>query len=166
MIARYSRSEMAWIWEDRHRYKVWLEVEMAVCEEMANLGLIPAKDWSQLQRKTRELKKNGGVDPKKVDAHEAVTRHDVIAFTTAVAEEIGPLSRYIHFGLTSSDVVDTALSLMLQESGKILKNDVEALLKVLKNLALKYKEVPTIGRSHGMFAEPTSFGLKFLGWYC
>ena len=157
---------MSWIWDDRHRYRVWLEVEMAVCEEMANLGLIPPKDWSQLLKKSRELLKKGGVDPAKVEAHEAVTRHDVIAFTTAVAEEIGPLSRYIHFGLTSSDVVDTALSLMLQKAGNLLKTDVQALLRVLKTLALKYKDLPTIGRSHGMFAEPTSFGLKFLGWYC
>jgi adenylosuccinate lyase len=100
-----------------------------------------------------------------VDFHEGITRHDVIAFTTAVAEEIGPLSRYIHFGLTSSDVVDTALSLMVQKAGRVLKKDVDALLKTLKNLALKYKDLPTIGRSHGIFAEPTSFGLKFLGMF-
>jgi len=138
---------------------------MSVCEELAVEGLIPKKDWSELQKQVRALVKRGGVDPKKVDQHEAVTRHDVIAFTTAVAEEIGPISRYIHFGLTSSDVVDTALSLMAQEAGTLLKQDIEKLLKALKGLAEKYKEVPAIGRSHGIFAEPTSFGLKFLGWH-
>src|SRR3954470_12597307 len=122
MIARYSRPEMSWVWDDRHRYLVWLKVEMAVCEELAQEGLIPAEDWSELQKKVRALIKKGGVDPKRVEEHEAVTRHDVIAFTTAIAEEIGPVSRYIHFGLTSSDVVDTSLSILIQESGVLLKN--------------------------------------------
>ncbi len=166
MIARYSRPEMSWIWDDRHRYLVWLKVEMAVCEELAQEGLIPKSDWSELQKKVKALIKKGGVDPKEVERHEAVTRHDVIAFTTAVADEIGPISRYIHFGLTSSDVVDTALSLLIQDAGQILKAKVENLLKILKKSAEKYKDLPTIGRSHGIFAEPTSFGLKFLGWYC
>jgi adenylosuccinate lyase len=165
MIARYSRPEMAWVWDDRHRYLVWLKVEMAVCEELAQQGMIPKKDWSELQKQVRALIKKGGVDPQKVEAHEAVTRHDIIAFTTAVAEEVGPVSRYIHFGLTSSDVVDTSLAIMAQESGQVLLQDVGHLLKTLKKLAEKYQNLPTIGRSHGIFAEPTSFGLKFLGWY-
>ena len=166
MIARYSRPEMAWIWNDRNKYLVWLKVEMAVCEGLAEEGLIPQKEWLQLHNKVKALIKRGGVDPKKVDEHELVTRHDVIAFTTAVAEEIGPVSRFIHFGLTSSDVLDTSLSIMLQEAGRILLEEIERLLKTLKRLAEKYKELPCIGRSHGIFAEPTSFGLKFLGWYC
>jgi adenylosuccinate lyase len=157
---------MAWTWDDRHRYLVWLKVEMAVCEELAETGVISKGDWSELQKRVKALFKKGGVDPKIVEKHEAVTRHDVIAFTTAVAEEIGPISRHIHFGLTSSDVVDTALSLMIQESGRILLEGVDKLLKVLLKQAEKYRNVPTIGRSHGIFAEPTSFGLKFLGWYC
>lgn len=165
MIARYSRSEMAWVWNDRHRFLTWLKVEMAVCEELANEGKIPKKDWNELQRKVKALVKSGGLDPKKIDEHEAVTRHDVIAFTTALAEEIGPISRYIHFGLTSSDVVDTALCLQVSEAGEHLKQGVTALLRALKTLAEKHRELPTIGRSHGIFAEPTSFGLKFLGWY-
>lgn len=166
MIARYSRQEMSWVWDDRHRYLVWLRVEMSVCEELAREGMIPPGDWSELQKKVRALIKKGGVDPKNVDKHEAITRHDVIAFTTAVAEEIGPVSRYIHFGLTSSDVVDTSLSILIQEAGVLLKANIEKFLRTLKNSAEKYQEVPTIGRSHGIFAEPTSFGLKFLGWYC
>ncbi len=95
-----------------------------------------------------------------------MTRHDVIAFTTAVAEKIGPLSRYVHFGLTSSDVVDTSLSLLIQQSGEVLLADVKALLSTLQERALEFRDLPTIGRSHGIFAEPTSFGLKFLGWFC
>src|SRR4051794_4962601 len=105
MIARYSRPEMAWIWDDRHRYLTWLKVEMAVCEELAEQGVIPKKDMNELQKRVRALVKDGGVDPKKVEKHEAITKHDVIAFTTAVADEVGPTARYIHFGLTSSDVV-------------------------------------------------------------
>lgn len=165
MIERYTRPEMGKIWEDRNRYRAWLRVEIAACEEMNRVGLIPRKDWRELQRVTAALLKKGGVDPKRVDFHEATTRHDVIAFTTAVAEEIGPVSRYIHFGLTSSDVVDTALSLLIQEAGELIVADIESLLSVLKKQALRYKKLPTIGRSHGIFAEPTSFGLKFLGWY-
>ena len=166
MIARYSRTAMDQVWGDRQKYWVWLKVEAAVCEEIAQHGLIPPKDWRLLRGKIKALLEKGGVDPERVHHHEAITRHDVIAFTTAVAEEIGPISRYIHFGLTSSDIVDTALSLLVQESGLLLLSEIDELLKTLQNMALKYKDLPTIGRSHGVFAEPTSFGLKFLGWYC
>ncbi len=164
MIARYSRPEMSSIWDDRRRYQVWLEVELAVCEEMAKMGEIPRKDWAQLKKATRALLDKGGVDPSRVDHHEAVTKHDLIAFTTAVAEKIGPISRYIHFGLTSSDVVDTALSIQVLEAGSILVRDIREMIQVLDRQAARYRKLPTIGRSHGIFAEPTSFGLKFLGW--
>ena len=166
MIARYTRPEMGRIWEDRHRYQAWLRVELAVCEELAAISLIPAQDWDELKMKAAQLLSEGGVDPARVDFHEAQTRHDVIAFTTAVAERLGPISRYIHFGLTSSDVVDTALSLLIQEAGGVLLNNIDALLKTLQGKAERYQGLPTIGRSHGIFAEPTSFGLKFLGWWC
>ncbi len=166
MIARYSRPEMAKIWDDRHRYLTWQQVETAVCEELSASGLIPKRHWAELKRRLKKLSEQGGVDPARVDRHEKVTRHDVIAFTTAVAEKVGPLSRYVHFGLTSSDVVDTSLSMMIQEAGQVLRADIEALIKTLAEKALKYRDLPTIGRSHGIFAEPTSFGLKFLGWYC
>ena len=165
MIARYTRPEMARIWEDRHRYQVWLRVELAVCAELAREQVIPAQDWKQLQKSCADLLRRGGLDPAEVERHEAVTRHDVIAFTTAVAEEIGPISRHIHFGLTSSDVVDTSLSLQIQEAGELLLEDIDILLKTLKAQAKRFKGLPTIGRSHGIFAEPTTFGLKFLGWY-
>jgi adenylosuccinate lyase len=166
MIARYSRPDMARIWEDRHRYQVWLKVELAVCEAMAREKLIPRKDWQELQKRAEALLKKGGVNPDRVDYHEGITRHDIIAFTTAVAEEIGPVSRYIHFGLTSSDVVDTSLSIIALEAGVQLRAGVVKLIKTLEKQANRYKGLPTIGRSHGIFAEPTSFGLKFLGWCC
>ena len=165
MIARYSRPEMSRIWDDRHRYACWLRVEMAVCEELARERFIPRRDWSELKTSVVKLQKKGGLDPARIDHHEAVTKHDVIAFTTALAEKIGPISRYVHFGLTSSDVVDSALSLQIGEAGEILLKDIQDLLKALKSQANRYKNLATIGRSHGMFAEPTSFGLKFLGWH-
>jgi adenylosuccinate lyase len=118
-----------------------------------------------LQSKLQRLIDAGGVTAERVAFHELRTRHDVIAFTTAVAEKVGPISRYVHFGLTSSDVVDTALSLVLQEAAEVLRRDIVSLLRVLRQLARRYRNLPTIGRSHGIFAEPTSFGLKFLGWY-
>src|SRR6185312_790348 len=129
MIARYTRPEMARIWDDRHRYQVWLKVELAVCAELAREKIIPASDWKKLKKACEDLLKHGGVDPRRVDHHEEITRHDVIAFTTAVAEEVGPISRYIHFGLTSSDVVDTSLSLMIQESGALLLAEIDLMLK-------------------------------------
>jgi adenylosuccinate lyase len=153
------------VWSDRTRYRIWLEVELAVCEGLAREGLIPRKDWRDLQKSVTQLLKKGGVDPERVEHHEAVTKHDVIAFTTAVAERIGPISRYVHFGLTSSDVVDTSLSIQIQQAGRILSKGIGELLKALKAQAAQFRELPTIGRSHGIFAEPTSFGLKFLGWH-
>lgn len=166
MIARYSRPEMSQIWSERHKYLVWLKVELAVCEELAATGVIPAKAWKDLKIKCEELIAQGGVDPARVEELEAITRHDVIAFTTAVAERIGEESRYIHFGLTSSDVVDTALSLLIQQAGEVLLKQFESFATALKAQAEAYKDLPTIGRSHGIYAEPTSFGLKFLGWHC
>lgn len=165
MISRYTRAEMAKIWDDRNRYRVWLEVELAVCEELARNRLIPRKDWTELKSKASNLLRQGGVDPERVEEHEKTTRHDVIAFTTAVAEKVGPTARYIHFGLTSSDVVDTSLSIMALRAGEILVKDIQKLLRTLQVQARRYKKLPTIGRSHGIFAEPTSFGLKFLGWH-
>ncbi|MGK5088694.1 adenylosuccinate lyase [Bdellovibrionota bacterium FG-2] len=166
MIKRYTRAQMGAVWEDRHRYQVWLKVELAVCEALAREGVIPRKDWRELSGACERLMASGGVDPKRVEKLEAITRHDVIAFTTAVAEKVGQSARYIHFGLTSSDVVDTSLSLLIQEAVEILLEDVRALVKALRLRAREYKGLATIGRSHGIFAEPTSFGLKFLGWVC
>ena len=156
---------MGEIWTERRKYQVWLEVELAVCQELATRGDIPRKDWRLLLGSVQKLLKKGGVKPERVDFFEAQTRHDVIAFTTAVAEEIGPISRYIHFGLTSSDVVDTALSLQLVQASQLIRADLERILQLLKRKAIEHKKTATIGRSHGIYAEPTSFGLKFLGWY-
>ena len=165
MIARYRRAEMERIWSDRRRYQAWLQVELAVCEELSRIRLIPSKDWKVIKSKVTKLIDNGGVEPSRVDFHESKTKHDVIAFTTAVAEKVGPVSRYIHFGLTSSDVVDSALSIVIAEAGQLIREDIVQLLKTLKTLAIRYKSLPTIGRSHGISAEPTSFGLKFLSWH-
>lgn len=165
MIARYSRSEAAEIWSDRSKYQAWLDVEFAVCEELAQEGLIPKSEFKKLSQRVKALEKKGGLDPERVDFHEKKVRHDVIAFTTALAEKIGPPSRYIHFGLTSSDVVDTAFALLLKKSGILLLADIEKLLATLKRLALKYKNLPAMGRSHGISAEPVAFGLRFLSWY-
>lgn len=165
MIARYTRPEMEQVWTEAQKYRIWLRIELAVCEELARAGRIPPDEWKRLKSKAGALLKKGGVDPRRVEKHEAVLRHDVIAFTTAVAEKIGATSRYIHFGLTSSDVVDTALSIQVQQAGALLRAGIEGLLRALRARAIEHKDLPTIGRSHGIFAEPTSFGLKFLGWY-
>ncbi len=166
MISRYTRNEMGLVWTDQNRYHAWLQVEFEVCRELALEGKIPEKDWKELEEKVNQLLENGGVDAKRVEHFEKTTRHDVIAFTSAVAEVVGPTSRFIHFGLTSSDVIDTALGLLIKKSGVILMEDIENLLVTLKKRALEYQKTPTIGRSHGISAEPTSFGLKFLGWFC
>ncbi|MBI3535377.1 MAG: adenylosuccinate lyase, partial [Deltaproteobacteria bacterium] len=158
MIARYTQKAMANIWSDQNRYLLWLRVEEAVCEELLKHKLISQKEWKTLHNKFQKLIFKGGVSPDKVNFYEKTTRHDVIAFTTVLAKELGPLSRYVHFGLTSSDVVDTALALQIKQSGDLLINDIDRLLRVLKQNALKYKSLPTIGRSHGIFAEPTVFG--------
>jgi adenylosuccinate lyase len=165
MISRYTRPEFERLWSDRNKYLVWLKVELAVCDELAREGRIPAEDWATLKKKSEELIRKGGVDPKRVEEIEKKVRHDVIAFTTACSEIIGPTARYIHFGLTSSDVLDTSLSLQIMEAGELLKKDIQDLVKVLKQKAEEYQQLPTIGRSHGISAEPTSFGLKFLGWF-
>jgi len=165
MIKRYTRKKMEEIWSEQNRYLTWLKVEWAVCEELNRLKIISQKDFKILRTKVMNLIEKGGVDPKRVEFHEAVTKHDVIAFTTAVAERIGKISRYIHYGLTSSDVVDTALSLMTLEAGRLIEEDLKDLQKILKKQAKVYQKLPTIGRTHGIFAEPTSFGLKFLSWY-
>ncbi len=164
MIARYTRPEMAAIWSEEAKFLSWLEVEIAVCRHFARTGVIPRKDWASLHGKLERLARVGGPSPRRIEAIERKTRHDVIAFTTAVAEKVGPLSRWVHFGLTSSDVVDTALSMRAVSSGRILLRGVDALVVALSARARAWKNVPCIGRTHGMFAEPTSLGLKFLGF--
>ncbi len=163
MIARYTRPEMQKIWAEGARYAEWLRVELAVCEELAKRRAIPRKDWLELKKKCDALLKRGGLDPARVEFHEAVTRHDVIAFTTALAEKVGPVARHVHFGLTSSDVVDSALSMQACRAADLLLAGIDSLIRELLKLARAHRKTATIGRSHGIFAEPTSFGLKFLG---
>lgn len=158
MIPRYSRPEMAAIWDQNHKYRKWLEVEIAVCEEWAARGVIPPDSLLRIKRKA-------DFDVKRIDEIEKTTRHDVIAFTTSVAEFVGEDSRFIHRGLTSYDVVDTALSLLLQEAGLMIRKGIEDLMAALKRRAEEYKHTPMVGRSHGIHAEPVTFGLKLAIYY-
>lgn len=164
MIARYQRAEMAALWSDHHRFKQWIRVERAVCEHFARAKIIPAKEWKVLRAKLSRLEQSG-ISPGEVAREESKTKHDVLAFTTVLAKKIGPSARYVHYGLTSSDVVDTALMLLVQEAGQEILTGVEGLLEALLELALRYRTLPAMGRTHGMFAEPTAFGLRFLGFY-
>ncbi|MGB9735674.1 MAG: adenylosuccinate lyase [bacterium] len=158
MIERYSRKQCAEIWTNETKYKIWLDVELAACEAYAELGKIPK---SALEH----IKSKAAFDTKRVDEIELVVKHDVIAFLTAVKENVGEDARFIHMGLTSSDVLDTAFAVQLVKAGRIILDDIDALLKVLKEKAFKYKNLPMIGRTHGIHAEPITFGLKFVSWY-
>jgi adenylosuccinate lyase len=158
MIERYTRHEMGRLWEPENRFQKWLDVEIAVCEAWAEMGKIPKESL-------KVIKERAGFDVRRIDEIEAVVRHDVIAFLTSVAEKVGPESRYIHKGLTSSDIVDTALSLLMKEAAAIIIKDLRNLIAVLRDQAFRYKETVCIGRSHGVHAEPMTFGLKFALWY-
>lgn len=158
MIERYSRKEMSDIWELENKFRIWLEIEIAVCEIYAERGIIPVEDLAIIREKA-----SFNVD--RILEIESQVHHDVIAFTTAVAENVGPSSRYIHYGLTSSDVVDTALSLQLMQAGKILLADLDMVIGTLKENSLRFKNTHCMGRSHGVHAEPTTFGVKMALYY-
>jgi len=158
MIERYTLPEMEAIWSEENKYRKWLEVEIAVCEAWARLGQIP-------QKSLNNIKKKANFEVKRIEEIEKVVKHDVIAFLTSVAEYVGEDSRFIHMGLTSYDVVDTALSLLMVESLDLVEKNVLDLRKVVKKMALKYKMTPCIGRTHGVHAEPITFGFKILVWY-
>ncbi len=158
MIPRYTRPEMGAIWELENKYRKWLDVELAVCEAWAGMRKIPRSALATIKSKA-------AFDVDRIEEIEAEVKHDVIAFLTSVAEHVGPDSRYIHLGLTSSDVLDTALSLLMRESLDMIMKDVRALREALKEKAFEYKNTPCIGRSHGVHAEPMTFGLKFALWY-
>ncbi len=149
---------MGQIWSDENKYRMWLEVEAAASETLAEDGIVPAEA-------AKAIRERGKIDVARINEIEAEVRHDVIAFTTAVAEKIGPESRWLHYGLTSTDVVDTAQALQLKAASAILRDDLLQLIEVLKKRALEFKHTPTIGRTHGVHAEPTTFGLKLLNWY-
>ncbi len=157
MIPRYSRPAMAAIWEPANRFSLWLKIEILTCEAWAELGEVPADALQEIRAKA-------GFDVARIDAIEREVKHDVIAFLTAVAERVGPAARYLHLGLTSSDILDTCLACQMQEAADILLGDVEALEGVLRDLALKHKRTVMIGRTHGIHAEPTTFGLKLAMW--
>jgi adenylosuccinate lyase len=149
---------MAGLWEPECRYQAWLEVELLACEANAKLGLIPAKALASIKMKA-------DFDAKRVDDLEKTVKHDVIAFLTAVGEKVGPASRFIHLGLTSSDVLDTALALLMRRASDLIIKDIRSVVKTLKKKALQHRHTVMIGRSHGVHAEPTTFGLKMALWY-
>jgi adenylosuccinate lyase len=158
MIERYTRPEMGRIWSLENKFRTWLEVELAVCEAWAALGVIPEADMAEIRQKA-------DVDPERILEHEERTRHDVIAFLTDVEEKVGPSARFIHLGCTSSDIVDTANSLLLGRAGGLILKGLAALLDTLRSLAMAHKGRLVMGRTHGIHAEPTSFGLKLAGFY-
>src|SRR5436190_15999269 len=159
MVPRYSRPEMTAIWSAENRYRIWWRIEVFAAEAMGKIGMIPAEDAGTI-RTAYDKDALGEIDIAAIDAIEAVTRHDVIAFLTWAGEKLGPERRWLHQGMTSSDVLDTALAVQLSQAADILIADLDALLVVLKKRALEHKLTPTIGRSHGIHAEPTTFGVK------
>ncbi|MEE9137399.1 MAG: adenylosuccinate lyase [candidate division NC10 bacterium] len=158
MIRRYSLPRMAAIWEPEHRFQVWLRIEVLACEAWAQLGKIPSQALE-------EIKARAAFDIRRIEEVEQTVRHEVMAFLTAVGERVGQPSCYIHFGLTSSDIMDTALAFQLQEAAEILLEDLDALLGTLKSVARTHKQTVMIGRTHGVHAEPITFGLKVARWY-
>src|SRR5919204_1468462 len=158
MIERYTLPEMGALWSEENKFRKWLDVEITVCEVHAEMGTIP-------REAVEEIKRKAAFTVERIREIERTTDHDVVAFTTALAESIGEAARYVHYGLTSSDVVDTANALLLRDSCDLLLQKTDALLEVLKRRAFEFKKTPQIGRTHGIHAEPTSFGLTFALWY-
>ncbi len=158
MIKRYTREEMSKIWELQNRFQCMLDVEIAACKAMNELGIIPDEDLKNIDEKA-------DFDVERIAEIEATTKHDVIAFLTNIAEYVGPSSRWIHLGMTSSDVLDTATSMQLKQAGELILRDIEKFSEILKIKAREYKHTLCVGRSHGIHAEPTSFGLKFALWF-
>ena len=153
MIPRYSRPQMAEIWSPETKFSIWLEIETLATEAMAELGVVP-------KEAAKAVRERGGFDIERIDAIEREVKHDVIAFLTSLAEHVGPEARFVHQGMTSSDVLDTCLNVQLVRAADLLIADLDALLAALKRRALEHKDTLTIGRSHGIHAEPTTFGLK------
>lgn len=158
MIPRYSRDQISAVWSPENRYRKWLDIELLACEAMARQGSIPKKSL-------QNIKKKAAFDIRRIDEIEKTTKHDVIAFLTSVTEKVGEDGRFIHMGLTSSDILDTSLAILLKEAADILMEDMDRLLEALKAKAFAYKDTVMIGRSHGIHAEPVTFGLKMALWY-
>ena len=166
MVPRYARPAMTAIWAPENRYRIWFEIEALAAEAMAELGTIPAEAAQNIRRRgAARVADITEADLDKIDAIERETRHDVIAFLTWLGEGIGPDSRYVHLGMTSSDILDTCLSVQLTQAADLLAADLDAVLDALRARAFAFKHTPMIGRSHGIHAEPTSFGLKLAGHY-
>ena len=158
MIPRYTLKEMGAVWEERAKYRHWLRVEVLASEAWTKLGVVPEADMAQIRERAAE------VDPARVEELEKTLKHDVISFLTALGEEIGPPSRWVHYGMTSSDLLDTALALQLREAADLLIAKTGSLLSVVKRRAFEFRDTICVGRSHGVHAEPTSFGLKLAVW--
>ncbi len=158
MIPRYTRPAMGKIWSDDNKFRCWLKVETAASLTLAEAGIVPLEAATAIAER-------GDFDLKRIHEVEAEVKHDVIAFTTAVAEKVGPEARWLHYGLTSNDVVDTAQALQIKEASALIREDLERLKEVLARRAHEFKHTPTIGRTHGIHAEPTTFGLKLTNWY-
>jgi adenylosuccinate lyase len=158
LIPRYTRPAMGRIWSEESKFRAWLEVETVASEILAEDGIVPTEA-------AKAIRERGGFDLERIREVEAEVKHDVIAFTTAVAEKVGPEARWLHYGLTSNDVVDTAQALQLKAASAILREDIVHFLGILRARALEFRDTPTVGRTHGMHAEPTTFGLKLLNWY-
>src|SRR5216684_827130 len=161
MIPRYARETMTAIWSPETKYRIWFEIEAHAADAMAELGIIPKAAARVIWEKGRNAK----FDAERIDEIEREVKHDVIAFLTHLAEFVGPEARFVHQGMTSSDVLDTTLAVQLSRASDILIADVDGLLAALKRRAFEYKLTPTIGRSHGIHAEPTTFGVKLAGFY-
>jgi adenylosuccinate lyase len=164
MVPRYSRPEMTAIWSAENRYRIWWQIEVFAAEAMGKIGMIPAEDAKTI-RAAYDNDALGNIDIDAIDRIEAVTKHDVIAFLTWAGEKLGPEKRWLHQGMTSSDVLDTALAVQLTQAADLLIADIDGLLEVLKRRAFEHKVTPTIGRSHGIHAEPVTFGLKLAQAY-
>src|SRR3954447_10817023 len=158
MIPRYTHPEMGRIWSDQRRYETWLLVESAAADAMAAAGIVPTEA-------ARDIRERGAFDISRIEEVEQITQHDVIAFTTAVAEKVGPSARWMHFGMTSSDVVDTAQALQMREACDIILKDLDALSAAIRDRAIEHRRTPMIGRTHGVHAEPLTLGLKLALWY-
>ncbi len=158
MIKRYTNPEMGAIWSDQRRYETWLEVELAAVDAMAEAGIVPADA-------ARDLRAGAAFDIARIEEIEQTTQHDVIAFTTAVAEQVGPSARWLHFGLTSSDVIDTAQALQMRQSCDVIVKGIATALEAVRDRAMEHRRTPMIGRTHGVHAEPMTLGVKLALWY-
>ena len=158
MIERYTREEMGNIWTEENKFKAWLEVEILACEAWSELGVIPADD-------VKKIRAHASFDINRIYEIEQETRHDVVAFTRGVSETLGEERKWVHYGLTSTDVVDTALSYLIKQANEIIRKDLHRFIEILKNKAIEHKHTVMMGRTHGVHAEPTTFGLKLALWY-